>query len=164
MTENKDLIIKEIGKLRPINYNKFRWWRRFEPISKPLPPASPLLSKIRNGDLEFSNYWWQAKFTEIEIDEKRNESDDIVHWVELTQLDRARKKRLWDDFERDEGEKLTQLKKGFVREFHITEEDYEEEINKFGGTIEELYIYIKDRYGKRIIPLERRGRKPKSKL
>jgi hypothetical protein len=84
--------------------------------------------------------------------------------VELTQLDRARKKRLWDDFERDEGEKLTQLKKGFVREFHITEEDYEEEINKFGGTIEELYIYIKDRYGKRIMPLERRGRKPKSKL
>ncbi len=28
--DNPDLVLKEIKKLQPLNYNQFRWWRRFD--------------------------------------------------------------------------------------------------------------------------------------
>ena len=67
---NEDLIHKEISKLRPLNYNRFMWWRRFTQPKRPLDKKAPLLNKIKNGDLEFSHFYWQALYTEIEMNEK----------------------------------------------------------------------------------------------
>ena len=51
--ENEEFVLKQIDKLQPLNYNRFRWWRRFTQKHKPLHNSSPLLDKIQNGDLDF---------------------------------------------------------------------------------------------------------------
>ena len=159
--QNEDVILDKISNLQPLNYNQFRWWRRFDQPNPKLPNSAPLLDKINNGDLEFSNFYWQAKYCEIELNEKFLSSKDSQHWMDITRMDRARRKRLWEDFEKDEHTKLEYLKKQFTREFFISEDEYEEEIVQFGGTLKELYIHCESKYGKQLRSKSRRGRPKK---
>ena len=162
---NPDLVKKEISKLQPLNYNQFRWWRRFDSKSKPLPKGSTFLQRIQNGEFEFSHYYWQAQFCELEINEKLKEyRGDIQKLLENNGVDLARRKRLWEDFNKTEVEILKELKKGFLREFVMTSQEYEDHITNFDGTTEGFYMYCLktfDRSGKRI---ERRGRPPKNPI
>ena len=155
---NEDLVLQEISKLRPLNYNRFMWWRRFDQKKRPLDKKAPLLDRIKNGDLEFSHYYWQALYTEIEMNEKRNECIDDQHWIEQTRVDKQRRRRLYDDFEKDEAEKLATLRKEFSKEFRMTKEDYDNEILKFGGTLLQLYHHCEIKYGKKIRIKSKRGR------
>ena len=159
---NKELVLQEISKLQPLNYNQFRWWRRFDQPNKPLHKNASLLDKIQNGDLEFSHYWWQAKYTEIEMNEILENCIDYQDWSEKTQVDRARRRRLWEDFEKDEAEKLSYIRKEFSKEFRMTEEDYEDEITGFDGSLEELYHHCFVKYGKKIRIKSKRGRPRKN--
>ena len=68
-TSNRDLVYKEIKKLKPLNYNQFRWWRRFDTKTKPLSKGATFLQRIQNGECEFSHYFWQWKLTEIELND-----------------------------------------------------------------------------------------------
>jgi hypothetical protein len=160
--DNEELIRKQISKLQPLNYNQFRWWRKFDQPQKSLSDKAPLLDKIKNGDLEFSHYYWQAKFTELAINEAFNEyNGDRQKLLEKNAMDLSRRKRLWDDFERDEKDKLTSLRKQFSKEFKMTEDDYENEILEFGGSLEELYYHCELIYGKKLRLLKQRGRPSK---
>lgn len=144
---NEDLVLEEISKLRPLKYNKFQWWRRFASPNKPLEDKAPLIDKIKNGDLEFSNYFWQALYTELELNAKREEARDGIEWIETTQVDRARRKRLWEDFERDETKKLEYIKKQFIKVFKMTAEDYEDQLERIDGTLEDLYYRCESLFG-----------------
>jgi hypothetical protein len=160
--DNEELIRKQISKLQPLNYNQFRWWRKFDQPQKSLPNNAPLLDKIKNGDLEFSHYYWQAKFTELAINEAFNEyNGDRQKLLEKNAMDLSRRKRLWEDFERDEKDKLTFLRKQFSKEFRMTEDDYENEILEFGGSLEELYHHCTIIYGKKYKVQSKRGRPKK---
>lgn len=147
---NEDLVLEEVSKLRPLKYNKFQWWRRFAAPNKPLEDKAPLIDKIKNGDLEFSNYFWQALYTELELNAKREEIKDSTKWIETTQVDRARRKRLWEDFEKDEAKKLEYIKKQFVKIFKMTLEDYEEQLLKIDGTLEDFYYRCESLFGFKI--------------
>jgi len=160
--ENEELVLREISKLQPLNYNRFMWWRRFDQKNRPLDKKAPLLDKIKNGDLEFSHYYWQALYTEIEMNEKRNECIDDQHWIEQTRVDKQRRRRLYDDFEKDETEKLATLRKEFSKEFRMTKEDYDNEILEFGGTLLQLYRHCEIKYGKKIRIKSKRGRPRKN--
>lgn len=155
---NEDFVLQEISKLRSLNYNRFMWWRRFEPYRKPLPNKTSLLDKIKNGDLEFSHFYWQALYTEIEMNEKRNECIDDQHWIEQTRVDKQRRRRLYADFEKDEAEKLSTIRKQFPKEFRMTKEDYDDEILEFGGTLLQLYHHCEVKYGKKLRIQSKRGR------
>jgi len=144
---NEDLVLEEVSKLRPLKYNKFQWWRRFASPNRPLEDKASLIDKIKNGDLEFSNYFWQALYTELELNAKREEVRDGMEWIETTQVDRARRKRLWEDFEKDEAKKLEYIKKQFVKTFKMTPEDYEDQLSKATGTLEDLYYTCESLYG-----------------
>ncbi len=145
--KNEDLVLEEVSKLRPLKYNKFQWWRRFASPNKPLEDKAVLIDKIKNGDLEFSNYYWQALYTELELNAKREEVKDGREWIEATQVGRARRKRLWEDFEKDEAKKLEYLKKQFVKTFKMSVEDYEEQLLKVDGTLEDLYYRCEKLFG-----------------
>ena len=96
---NEKHILKEISKLQPLNYNQFRRWRRFDTPNKPLHKYSALIDKIKNGDYDFSHYYWQAKYAEIEINEIFDDTyPDAALFNEKASLHRARRKRLFDDF------------------------------------------------------------------
>jgi hypothetical protein len=156
--KNEDLVLQEISKLRPLNYNRFMWWRRFDQKKRPLDNKPPLLDKIKNGDLEFSHFYWQALYTEMEMNEKRNECIDDQHWIEQTRVDKQRRRRLYEDFEKDEAGKLETLRKLFPKEFRMTKEDYDSEILEFGGTLLQLYRHCEIRYGKKLKIQSKRGR------
>jgi hypothetical protein len=143
---SKEEILKELSKLKRIRYNQFRWWRRWESQKPSLSKTKPLIDRILNGDFDFSNYYWQAQYVHIEMEEKKSIAKDNLHWLEIVTTDRARLKRLIDDFERDENERLAELEKSFLKSFHITKEDYRSYLEKFDGTIEELYHYISERH------------------
>jgi hypothetical protein len=161
--DNPELVFKEIKKLQPLNYNQFKWWRRFDSKTKPLPKGATFLQRIQNGEYEFSHYYWQAQFCELEINERIEEyRGDIQKLLEKNGVDLARRKRLWEDFNKTEADLLAELKKGFLREFIMTSQEYNEHIINFDGTTEEFYMYCLktfERSGKRV---ERRGRPPKN--
>ena len=96
---DRETVLDKISQLQPINYNQFRWWRRFDTPNKPLHKNSDLLRKIQNGDYEFSHYYWQAKYAEIEMDDIHHETfPDAALYNEKSAIHGARRKRLWDDF------------------------------------------------------------------
>ena len=162
-TSDPKLVLKEIKKLQPLNYNQFKWWRRFDSKTKPLPKGATFLQRIQNGEYEFSHYFWQWKLTELEINELYTlYRGDIQKLLEKNSVDLARRKRLIQDFEKDEVDRLKALQNGFLREFEMTKEEYEQHIGEFGGTIEEFYFYCLktfDRSGKQP---EKRGRPKKT--
>ena len=159
--ENEELVLQEIAKLKPLTYNRFRWWRRYDQPNNPLDKKAQLLSKIQNGDLEFSHFWWQAKFTEMELNQKANECIDHHHYLEACQVDRARRKRLYQDFDKSESEMLAYICKEFTKEFRMTKENYENEVMEFGGSLEELYHHCTIIYGKKYKIQSKRGRPKK---
>ena len=161
---NEKIVLKEIKKLQPLNYNQFRWWRRFDSPNKPLHKNSDLLRKIQNGDYEFSHYYWQARYAEMEINELHHETyPDAVLFNEKNAMNGARRKRLWNDFEKDETDKLKQIEKDFYLIFKMTKSDIKKEMETFGFSLEKFYIYCENKFGKRNKKLSTRGRPKKIK-
>ena len=74
----------------------------------------------------------------------------------------ARRKRLWDDFEKDEKERLKSIERDFPLTFKISRSQVREEIDKFGGTLEDFYHYCNKQFGTRQKRLETRGRPRKN--
>ena len=161
-TSDPKTVYREIKKLQPLNYNQFKWWRRFDTKTKPLPRGSKFIDRIKNGEYEFSHYYWQWKLSELEINELHIKyNGDIQKLLEKNGVDLARRKRLIEDFEKDEENRLKALQDGFLREFVMTKEEYFEHISNFSGTTEGFYLYCLktfDRSGKQP---ERRGRPKK---
>ena len=95
------------------------------------------------------------------MNQKHIKAKDYRDYFDNTQLDKARRKRLWEDFIKDEDEKLEYIAKQFQKLFFITEKEYQKEIEEFDGTLEEFYHHCQILYNKRPQPKSRRGRPPK---
>ena len=161
-TSDKKLVYKEIKKLQPLNYNQFKWWRRFSTKTKPLLKGATFLQRIQNGEYEFSHYFWQWKLTEIELNDLYEKYNGNVQEIIMSHsVDLARRKRLIEDFNKDEADRLEALKKGFLREFEMTSDDYEDSLTNFDGTTEEFYVYCLKNFERSGRPIERRGRPKK---
>lgn len=159
----KEEVLSKLSHLQKLNYNKFFWWRRWTRYNQDLNPKSPLIDRILNGDFDFSHYYWQMEYCNIEIEEKRTQSEDLEHFHDVTKIDYQRRKRLREDYEKDESEKLSQLETEFLKNFNITKEQYEGEIEQCGGGLKDLYYQIFGKYEKRIQLPSKRGRKSKKK-
>ena len=145
-THSKEVVLKKLSNFQPLNYNQFRWWRRWDSKNKPLHKLKPLLDKIRNGDFDYSHYYWQAQFCEIELNEKYLQLNDDGRWMEETQVDRARRKRLYEDFEKDEQDKLNELYNEFPKYFRVSKDQVKEEMAKFSGSLIDFYYHMDDKY------------------
>jgi hypothetical protein len=129
------------------------------PPNKPLHKYSDLLDKIQNGDYEFSHYYWQARYAEIEINDLHHETyPDAVLFNEKNAMNGARRKRLWDDFEKDEKERINGIEKDFYMKFKMSRKQVKEEMGEFGGTLENFYHYCDKEFGTRREKLQTRGR------
>jgi hypothetical protein len=141
-----EFIEKQLSTLKPIKYNRFRWWRRWENAFSSLPKSSSLLQKIRNGDLDFSHYFWQIQYCEHEINEKSKACQDPYKWEEITSVDRLRRRKLIEEFEKDESEKLQTIKTSFTKKFGLSEIDYYLELENFDGTLEQFYFHCLSKF------------------
>ena len=108
---SKKFIEKSLNKnYRKINYNQFRWWRWYDSNNKPLPTKADFRDKIFNGDFDPGPYGLQAQLCEHLLNEMLEECDgDYQKYLEKSKLLSARRKRLWEDHNRDEADKLEGL-------------------------------------------------------
>ena len=94
------------------------WWRMYTYKTKPLPSKSDFRDKIFNGDFDPSCYQLQAWLCEHELFDLWEECEmDIAKWNEKGAVTKARKKRLLEDYEKDEAYRLDYLFTEFSKNF-----------------------------------------------
>lgn len=136
-------------------YDRFLWWRRYCK-NTPLHPNAPFRDKIINGDYDQSSFLYEVALTEHEINEKYKESItpngeiDTGKFQANIQVDKARRKRLQEDYEKDEKQKLNSLRSEFSNEFRMTVKEYDKEVLKTNGSIIDFYYSMEEKYGKRV--------------
>jgi|TARA_B100000424_G_scaffold264053_1_gene252016 hypothetical protein len=161
VTQSRKFIEKELTKFQKLNYNQFRWWRWYESKNKPLPNKASFRDKIMNGDYEMGPYGLQAQLCEHMLNDFWDECmPDIQKYNEKTKLLGARRKRLWEDHDKDETDKLDSLYKQFQKNFDISRDELNEEINICMGTILDLYYQVEEKFNKKYV-ISRRGRPAK---
>ena len=153
-----ETVNREISKLQSLKYNQFFWWRKFKEKS-PLSPKDALHARIDNGDFNFSSYYWQAQYAIHEMEEKTGHIADPAARHEAQTIYRERWRRLMNDFEKDEPQRLENYVKSITSIFEIEKEDLERKMEEFEGTLKELYILIKTNYSFRT--KQKRGRSKK---
>ena len=67
-------------------------------------------------------------------------------FVEKGTVLRARRKRLLEDFEKDEFDKLNSLYNEFPKYFRVNREQIKEEMANFSGSLIDFYYHIDDKY------------------
>jgi hypothetical protein len=114
----------------------------------PKPKQSSLIEKIKNGDFDYSHYRYQAMWCEYEMNKiyQKIGPEDMGRFVEETSLLRTRRKRLLEDFYKEEDNKLEDLSIEFSRIFKLPKEKIKTYMESFGGTIEELYFHLSKKY------------------
>ena len=134
-----------IATFRKNTYNRFYWWRRFQP-RETLHKYRRLNERIPNGDFEVSDYHWQLQYEDVlEKEATANEPNpDKKH--EIRCMFGERKRRLSKDYEMDEKKILDEMYKAFKTELRMTREQVDDEMLNFEGTLSEFYHYI---YNKR---------------
>ena len=122
-------------------YNKFYWWRRFQP-RQTLHKLHRLEQRVPNGDFEVSDYHWQLLWENVleQADLANEPSVDRQH--EIRSLYGERKRRLTKDYEADEAKILTDMYKAFWSEFRMTKEQVEDEMINFDGDLAEFILYL----------------------
>ena len=156
--ESRNWIEKELKKRyfkKP--YDRFMWWRSYTPKNKPLTSRHSLRDRIANGDFEHGPYLLEVELNYHTMNEKYLESITAGGEVDYslyhtnTSINRARRKRLIEDHEKDEAKKLLELKDEFLKEFKITRDQYDKEVLKTSGTTLEFYFQMEEKYGKRAV-------------
>ena len=135
-------------------YDRFMWWRGYVPKSKPLHSRVPFRDRLLNGDFDVPSFLYEAQMVEHKMNEKwlQYGYKDNGRYHEDTSLDRARRKRLLEDHSKEEVKRLQELEKGFVSEFKMTKEQYNQEaINTTSRTLIDFYYKMQDKYGLRRI-------------
>jgi hypothetical protein len=134
-----------IATFRKNTYNRFYWWRRFQP-RETLHKYRRLNERIPNGDFEVSDYHWQLQYEDVLEKEATAKEPNSDKKHEIRCMFGERKRRLSKDYEMDEKKILDEMYKAFKTEFKMTREQVDEEMLNFEGTLSEFYHYI---YNKR---------------
>jgi len=143
---SKEKILEEVGKLQRLNYNQFFWWRKFRSKQTPLHKYSYTVAKIKNGDFDFSHYYWQAQYALLEMNEKTGHIQHPSARHESQALFRERYRRLMKDFEKDENERLEAFYTDCRKTLRLSKQQVEEIALNFDGTLEEFYIHLQSLY------------------
>jgi hypothetical protein len=156
---SKEIINREIAKLQPLKYNQFFWWRKFKEKS-PLSTKEAVYARIDNGDFDFSSYYWQAQYALLEMEEKTGHISEPDKRREAQSIYMERWRRLMNDYEKDEPQRLETYVKVMTGLFEIEKEELENKMENFEGTLRELYDLLKTTYNFRA-KQKRRGRPKK---
>ena len=130
-----------IATFRKQNYNKFYWWRRFQP-RQTLHHYRRLDERIPNGDFEVSDYYWQIKYEDVLEQEAIASEPNTTNHHEIRSLYAERKRRLTKDYEADEKKILDEMYKAFKNEMRMTQDEVDNEMLEFDGTLAEFYTYL----------------------
>jgi hypothetical protein len=135
----------QLLKLKPVKYNRYQWWRNWK-IPDELHSYAPTLEKIRNGDFDYSPYYWMAQYALYEFQDKIFGIKDLEKKREVESLYMEKYRRLMEDYHKDEHKRLDNLKRELRRCFGLTKELVDEYLKSFEGTLEELYNLLTRKY------------------
>ena len=142
---SKETVMEHIKKLQPLNYNKFMWWRTHTDKVVPLGKRALLKDRILNGDFNPSSYFWQAQLALYTAKDKLDLTrHDTRFQLEIAGVDFQRYKKLMEDFEKEETNRMLALYDAFTAEYKITKEELEERFLRFHGTILDFYYYAEE--------------------
>ena len=136
---------EKIATFTPVKYNQFYWWRRFK-SRETLHPLKPLYDKIKNGDYEMSDYYYQAKYELELMEEKTAGIIDAEARHEAIGLSMERHRRLMNDYEKDEEKIMKGLIKDFRVVFGVSEDELERYMEECDGDLMCLYNTVKQDY------------------
>ena len=126
-----------------MSYNRFMWWRKFTSKKKPLPNTASFEEKVMNGDFDLSPFKFEAELVEHTLRKKWHQYPDSAEFLEAARMDIARRKRLLEDHEKDEKQKLGTFFKGMAKSFRVEIGEIEDYLDSFtGDTVREFYIYL----------------------
>ena len=135
----------KISTFTPSKYNKFYWWRKFK-MREILHPYRPLYDKIKNGDYEVSDYFYQAKYELELMEEKLVTIKNPEDRQEIIGLSMERYRRLNEDYAKDEENIMKTLIKDFNTTFRVTEEELYSYMEECEGDLMCLYNTVKQDY------------------
>jgi len=142
LRHDRDVVDKNLSRYQPLNYNQFRWWRSHTDMIKPLGKRALLKDRILNGDFNESSYFMQAQLALHQAKDKinlnrHNHSDQL----EILAVDLARYKRLMDDYNKEDNERLEALYEAFTTHFKINRNELIEELCNWSGDLLSYYEY-----------------------
>ena len=135
----------KISTFTPTKYNQFYWWRRFK-MRETLHPYKPLYDKIKNGDYDVSDYFYQAKHELEMMEEELSKIQNINDKHEKRGLWMERYRRLNEDYAKDEANIMRDLIKDFKTTFRVTEEELYSYMEECEGDLLCLYNTVKQDY------------------
>lgn len=136
-------------------YNPYRWFTKGVGRKKKLSPKSPLLLKIRNGDFEYSPYFFEAQRAQEDADriynkvyEERSKFSSDIPSIEsdareASKMRRIAKQKLLEAGNEEENNRLLDLKKELSEEFGKCLWDKCLEKQRGKGTTEDMYWWYK---------------------
>lgn len=155
----RNQVEKYLSKLQPLNYNCFRWWRMYDSPNKPLSHRSPLRDRILNGDFDYSHYIYQSYLCEYQLNDLWEEcKPDIALFNEKGAVMMARRKRLIEDFVKDENQRFEGLIKAFIENFTCNRETLLKEMENSDKDLIGFYYLIEDKYKRVFTPYPKKGR------
>jgi hypothetical protein len=122
-------------------YNKFWWWRRFQPRQM-LHKYRRLDERIPNGDFEVSDYHWQLQYENVLEQEATDKEPNPDKKHEIRCMFGERRRRLSKDYEADETKILDEMYKAFKNELGLNRDQIDDEMLNFDGTLAEFYYYL----------------------
>ena len=135
----------KISTFTPTKYNQFYWWRRFK-MRETLHPYKPLYDKIKNGDYDVSDYFYQSKYELELMEEKLSTIKNPEDKHEQRGLWMERYRRLNEDYAKDEANIMKALVKDFNTTFRVTEEELYSYMEECDGDLLCLYNTVKQDY------------------
>ncbi len=137
----------------------FYWWRRWK-SHQYLPIKKGLLARIQNGDFEYPELFEWAKYELHYMKEehdvykleymKFNTTVSVEHsdgYMDIEKRYRKRYNKLFEDAYEAEHRHLTGLVEALSKKFKVSKDNIKAIMETFGGTTEELYIYVdKNKY------------------
>lgn len=145
LIHDRDIIMSNLSRYHPLNYNRFMWWRTHTDNITPLGKRATLRDRIINGDFNESTYYWQAQLAltnaKDKVDLSRHSHADQL---EICAVDLARYKRLMDDYNKEETARLEAMYEAFTSHFKMTREEIEDELCEWEGDLLSYYNYCKE--------------------
>lgn len=135
----------KISTFKPTKYNQFYWWRRFK-MRETKHPYHPLYDKIKNGDYDVSDYFYQAKYELELMEEDLAKIQNVDDQHEKRGLWMERYRRLNEDYEKDEANIMKSLRKDFKMTFRVTDDELDTYMEQCEGDLMCLYNTIKQDY------------------
>lgn len=138
-----EFIQDKLSNLPLKSYNQYQWWRRFD-HRRELSEKAQLRDKILHGDFEVSDYLYQAELEEYLLEEKEKKCKTADEAHELRKLFHERRRRLIEDYEKEENKFMEKLLSALRKEFSVSNEYLMSIMENFDGTTLELYDYLQE--------------------